>query len=66
MAPLLAISRISLVADLNIIDGIVNWWGKVAKGGGESFAALQTGNVRDYLLFMSLGIAVVLGVWLWM
>ena len=63
---MLALSRISLLFDLGVIDGIVNLWGRVAKGGGESFAALQTGSVRDYLLFMSLGLAVVLGVWLWL
>jgi NADH-quinone oxidoreductase subunit L len=64
--PLLLLSRLALVFDLGIIDGIVNWWGRVAKGGGDSFAALQSGRVRDYLLFMSLGVVAVLGVWLWL
>jgi len=64
--PVLGLSRLSLVFDLGVVDGIVNWWGKVAKGGGESFAALQSGRVRDYLLFMSVGVAAVLGVWLWL
>ena len=66
MKPVLGFSKISLVFDLGVVDGIVNWWGKVAKGGGESFAALQSGSVRDYLLFMSIGAAAVLGVWLWL
>ena len=64
--PVLLLSRVALVFDLGIIDGIVNWWGRTAKGGGDSFAALQSGRVRDYLLFMSLGVVAVLGVWLWL
>jgi NADH-quinone oxidoreductase subunit L len=64
--PLLLLSRVALVFDLGIIDGIVNWWGRTTKGGGDAFAALQSGRVRDYLLFMSLGVVAVLGVWLWL
>jgi len=63
--PLMGLSKVSMLFDTVVVDGIVNWWGKVTKGGGESFAALQSGNVRDYLLFMSVGAAAVLGVWLW-
>ena len=62
----LLMAKVSAIFDLGVIDGIVNWCGKVAKGGGDSLAALQSGNVRDYLFFMSLGAAVVLGVWLWL
>jgi NADH-quinone oxidoreductase subunit L len=62
----LVMARVSSLFDLGVIDGIVNWCGKVAKGGGESLAALQSGNVRDYLFFMSLGAVAVLGVWLWL
>jgi NADH-quinone oxidoreductase subunit L len=64
--PVIGLSKLSLIFDLGVIDGIVNWWGRVAKGGGESFSVLQSGNVRDYIFFMSLGVAVILGVWLWM
>jgi len=64
--PVRGLSKLCLLFDLGIIDGIVNWWGRVAKGGGETFAALQSGNVRDYIFFMSLGVAVILGVWIWM
>ena len=66
IAPLLALCRISLTFDLGVIDGMVNLWGRIAKGGGESLAALQSGRVRDYLLFMSLGVIAFLGVWLWL
>ena len=64
--PVIGLSKLSLIFDLGVIDGIVNWWGRVAKGGGESFSVLQSGNVRDYIFFMSLGLTVILGVWLWM
>jgi NADH-quinone oxidoreductase subunit L len=66
VAPVLSLGRACLSFDLNVIDGIVNLWGRIAKGGGESLAVIQTGKVRDYLLFMSLGVIVFLGVWLWL
>jgi len=66
IAPVLFLCRACFSFDLNVIDGIVNLWGRIAKGGGESLAALQSGKVRDYLLFMSLGVVVFLGVWLWL
>jgi NADH-quinone oxidoreductase subunit L len=62
--PLLAIARGSLRFDLNVIDGVVNGAAGLARGGGGLVARLQTGRVRDYLLWMSLGVAAVLGVWL--
>ena len=66
VAPLLWWCRLCLSFDLNIIDGMVNLWGKIAKAGGDSLAVLQSGRVRDYLLFMSLGVIAFLGVWLWL
>ncbi len=63
---ILVMAKVSYLFDMGVIDGIVNWCGKVVKGGGESMAALQSGNVRDYLFFMTLGVAAVLGVWLWL
>jgi NADH-quinone oxidoreductase subunit L len=66
IAPVLALGRFCLTFDLNVVDGMVNLWGRIAKGGGESLAALQSGRVRDYLLFMSLGVIAFLGVWLWL
>jgi NADH-quinone oxidoreductase subunit L len=66
IAPVLALCRLSLTFDLGVIDGVVNLWGRIAKGGGESLAVLQSGRVRDYLLFMSLGVIAFLGVWLWL
>ena len=63
--PLLALARGALRFDLGVIDGIVNGLGLSARGGGASLSRLQSGRVRDYLLFMALGVAAVLGVWLW-
>jgi NADH-quinone oxidoreductase subunit L len=63
--PLLAIARGALRFDLSVIDGMVNGFGDIARGSGSAFARLQSGRVRDYLLFMSLGVTAVLGVWLW-
>jgi NADH-quinone oxidoreductase subunit L len=66
VAPVLSLGRACFSFDLNVIDGMVNLWGRVAKGGGKSLAVIQSGKVRDYLLFMSLGVVVFLGVWLWL
>jgi len=63
--PLLALARGALRFDLDVIDGIVNGVAGTARGWGASLARLQTGRVRDYLLFMALGLAAVLGVLLW-
>jgi NADH-quinone oxidoreductase subunit L len=60
--PLLALARGSLRFDLGVIDGIVNGVADSARGWGAALARLQTGRVRDYLLFMALGLAAVLGV----
>ena len=63
--PLLALARWALRFDLDVIDGIVNGVAATARGWGAALARLQTGRVRDYLLFMALGLAAVLGVLLW-
>jgi NADH-quinone oxidoreductase subunit L len=63
--PLLVLSRGSLGFDLGAIDGVVNWCGRITERGGFSFSRMQSGKVRDYLLFMSLGMAAVIGVWIW-
>ena len=63
--PLLALARGALRFDLGVIDGIVNGVAETARGWGAALARLQTGRVRDYLLFMALGLAAVLGVLLW-
>jgi NADH-quinone oxidoreductase subunit L len=63
--PLLALARGALRFDLGVIDGIVNGVAATARGWGAALARLQTGRVRDYLLFMALGLAAVLGVLLW-
>jgi NADH-quinone oxidoreductase subunit L len=63
--PLLWLARGALRFDLDLIDGLVNGVAATARGWGASLARLQTGRVRDYLLFMALGLAAVLGVLLW-
>jgi len=63
--PLLSLARGALRFDLGVIDGIVNGVAETARGWGAALARLQTGRVRDYLLFMALGLAAVLGVLLW-
>jgi NADH-quinone oxidoreductase subunit L len=63
--PLLALARGALRFDLGVIDGIVNGVAGTARASGAALARLQTGRVRDYLLFMALGLAAVLGVLLW-
>jgi NADH-quinone oxidoreductase subunit L len=63
--PLLAIARAALRFDLGAIDGAVNGAGAAARNGGLAFARLQSGRVRDYLLWMSFGVVAILGVWLW-
>ena len=63
--PLLALARGALRFDLGVIDGIVNGVAESARSWGAALARLQSGRVRDYLLFMTLGFAAVLGVLLW-
>jgi NADH-quinone oxidoreductase subunit L len=63
--PLLALARGSLRFDLGVIDGLVNGVAAAARAWGAALARLQTGRVRDYLSWMALGLAVVLGVLIW-
>jgi NADH-quinone oxidoreductase subunit L len=63
--PLLAIARGALRFDLGVIDGIVNGVADSFRGWGAAMGRLQSGRVRDYLLFMALGLAAVLGVLIW-
>ncbi len=63
--PLLALARGCLRFDLGAIDGAVNGAADAARFGGAALARLQSGRVRDYLLFMALGLAAVLGVFAW-
>jgi NADH-quinone oxidoreductase subunit L len=63
--PLLSLARAALRFDLGAIDGAVNGAGAAAQSGGLAFARLQSGRVRDYLLWMSFGVVAILGVWLW-
>jgi NADH-quinone oxidoreductase subunit L len=63
--PLLALARGSLRFDLGVIDGIVNGVADSARAWGAALARLQTGRLRDYLSWMAIGVAAVLGVLLW-
>jgi hypothetical protein len=63
--PLLALARGALRFDLRAIDGLVNGVAAAARSWGASLARLQSGRLRDYLLFMAFGLAAVLGVLIW-
>jgi NADH-quinone oxidoreductase subunit L len=65
ISPVLALARWSLRLDLSLIDGVVNWYGRVAEAAGEIISRLQSGEVRDYLLLMSLGAAAAIGLSVW-
>ena len=66
MRPLLALARGALRFDLGVIDGIVNGVADVARAAGARRSrGSRPGGVRDYLSWMALGLAAVLGVLLW-
>ncbi len=52
--------------DVGVIDGIVNGVASLSHFFGERIRRFQTGNVEDYALFMVIGVAVILGVFLFL
>jgi NADH-quinone oxidoreductase subunit L len=48
------------VFDERIIDGLVNWMADVTYSGGRSLRGLQTGQLRQYIMFIIVG---VVGIW---
>ena len=59
-----AVSSLSGVADLNIVDGIVNGVGDLIKAGGRFLRPLQTGRVQNYLLVALITVLALLGLYL--
>jgi len=61
------LSRLALVVahwdrvfDEQIVDGLVNWTAKTTYAGGMGLKGLQTGQLRQYVMFIVLG---VVGIW---
>ena len=48
------------VFDEQIVDGLVNWLGRVTYATGDVFRQLQTGRLRQYVMFIVIG---VVGIW---
>ncbi|MFM8286362.1 MAG: proton-conducting transporter membrane subunit [Planctomycetaceae bacterium] len=55
-----AVSRWDRLFDEQVIDGAVNWTAKAVYTGGASLRGLQTGRLRQYVMFIVLGIV---GLW---
>ena len=55
-----AVSRWDRLFDEQVIDGAVNWTAKTVYTGGASLRGLQTGRLRQYVMFIVLGIV---GIW---
>lgn len=61
--PLVAFSKgLWIYIDVNFIDKITYWLSDVVKGSGRVVKSLQNGNMQQYALYISLGVA--LTVWL--
>lgn len=54
------VSQWDRVFDEQIVDGLVNWLGKVTFATGNVFRLLQTGRLRQYVMFIVVG---VVGIW---
>ena len=50
------VSRWDRKFDENVIDGLVNWIAKVVFKGGRSLRHVQTGLIRQYVMFIALGV----------
>jgi len=51
-----AIARWDKLFDEQVIDGAVNWTAKTVFAGGTSLRGLQTGRIRQYVMFIVLGV----------
>lgn len=52
--------------DENLVDGLVNGIASVIAQAGQAFRLTQTAYVRNYALSMTMGAAIVVGMFLWM
>ena len=55
-----AVAHWDRVFDEQIVDGLVNWTAKTTYAGGMGLKGLQTGQIRQYVMFIVLG---VVGIW---
>ncbi len=61
-----AVARWDRIFDERVVDGLVNLTGSVTYSVGRSFRKLQTGNLRQYVMFIALSVlllSVILFVW---
>jgi NADH-quinone oxidoreductase subunit L len=54
------VSRWDRLFDEQIVDGFVNWLARVTYATGRTFRVLQTGQLRQYVMFLVVG---VVGIW---
>jgi len=57
----LVVSKWDRLFDETIVDGLVNWVAGVTWGAGDTLKYLQTGRVRQYVMFIVFGLVVVGG-----
>ncbi|MAG92614.1 MAG: NADH-quinone oxidoreductase subunit L [Planctomycetaceae bacterium] len=50
------VSKWDRLFDEKVIDGLVNWTGSVTFGVGRSLRAVQTGRLRQYVMFIALSV----------
>jgi NADH-quinone oxidoreductase subunit L len=55
-----AVAHWDRLFDEQIVDGLVNWTAKTTYAGGMGLKGLQTGQIRQYVMFIVLG---VVGIW---
>jgi NADH:ubiquinone oxidoreductase subunit 5 (subunit L)/multisubunit Na+/H+ antiporter MnhA subunit len=55
------ISHWDRLFDEAIIDGLVNWFGNTTHSTGYTFRRLQTGRLRQYVMFIVVGVVIVGG-----
>jgi len=61
--PLVELSKgLWIYIDVNFIDKVTYWLSDVVKGAGRAVKSMQSGNMQQYALYISLGVA--LTVWL--
>lgn len=63
--PVLGIARLSFWIDRNVIDALVNLFGRVPVAVGATLRSLQGGLIQFYALAMVLGLLVLIGALLW-
>jgi len=52
------VSRLDRMFDEKVVDGMVNWVGNVSFAVGRSLHSVQTGKLRQYVMFIAMGVVV--------